>query len=356
MNQQNPVNNESGLALLMTVFVIALATILVMDMVTAARFEQRAQRSFVESLQADYVLKSSINLGRALIEMPKLDGVSEDWLGEPWALIGSAPALPISGFAGEPRMTIIDENSKIDINAIASALGSQNPFESLTQNQPENPQVISNEDFWKNALRELFSRAGFQNESYEENSYRTPGNIGYAASQQVAVIHDWIDKDTNSYRSTLFDGEGIESSLGKEWFYNRQLRNIAELVLVPGMTQERFVRVAPFIRVSGASAVPSRGINVNTAPLEVLLSLGVPEEQAVELIQERANLPINQGILQTLTAGDAQLQRFSTVRSSGFTVIARVVMPNTTRWMKANVSVQGSVNNRTTRIDSVEVY
>jgi len=120
--------DESGVALVLTVFVISLATILVVEFANTAHFDQRISRHYSESVQGDYILKSGLSFARILLELPKIDeSANADWLGEPWHAIASSPGLPISGFVGEPRMAIYDEDGKIDVNGIQGFGGNRNP-------------------------------------------------------------------------------------------------------------------------------------------------------------------------------------------------------------------------------------
>ena len=337
----------------MTVFVVTLATILVMELVTISKFDTRASRGFAEQVQGDYILRSGLNFGKLLLEIPKRPDFPEDWLGEPWALIGSAPQLPITGFVGTPQMAIVDEDGKVDLNSIlgASSFGGI-PGSDGTPGQTGTQ--LSSGDYWKTALREVFTRAGFTRESYPAEEFRTPGNQSFDAAEQVAVIHDFIDSDSIAHNSPSFSGVGIESSSNAPLFYNRPLRTLSELLLVPGITADRWARVGPFVRVGLPSLASSRRINVNTAPLEVLIALGFPESQAAEIYQQRQNLPITSQILTTLIQGDAQLARYTKVTSSEFSVFIRVTMPSTTRWLRARLTVQGSGARRKAQLSSIE--
>ncbi|MCB0358959.1 MAG: general secretion pathway protein GspK, partial [Bdellovibrionales bacterium] len=298
-----------------------------------------------ETIQAEFVLKSELNLARLLLQVPKLDGIREDWLGEPWALIGAAPNLPISGFAGEPRLMIVDDTGKLDVNSIhRGGPGSTSGV--------EDQQSL----FWKNALRALFERRGFTAEQYDAKAFRTPGNTAYDPADQVAVISDWIDADKQSYRTAGFDGEGFESTAPKGFFYNRPLKSLNELLLVPGMTAERVARIADVVSVSTIPSAASRQININTAPLDVLLAIGFPEGQATEIVQERLNLPITQEILATLVEGDQQLRQVTRVTAREFSIYGRVVMPNVTRWVYAKATVSGGGLQRNARIQNIQFY
>ena len=352
-------NNEQGIALLMTVFAIALATILVVEFAGTAQFDQRISRRYTESVQGDYILKSGLTFAQTLLEQPKLDGIREDWLGEPWNLIASAPSLPISGFVGDPRISIFDEDGKIDINSATSRAGNpagRNPLGGNTNtSNNQNNQTSDPSLFWKNSLRELFLKHGFQREQYDSEEFRTRGDVGLSASDTVAAIQDWADGDRDAYSTAAFEGTGFESNSNKKWFYNRPFKTLSELLLVPGVTLERMARIAPFVKVSGR---PGRGtqINVNTAPYDVLVSTGLPDAQAIELVQERTNLPITGEILSTLIAGDAQLQSRLKVTSNEFSVLAKVDMPATTRWLRAFITVSGGVSRRRSAVIRYELY
>ena len=340
----------------MTVFVVALATILVIDLGYRMRFDMRASRAFSEGIQGEYILKSGLSLGRALLELPKLEGINEDWLGEPWAIVASAPSLPISGVQGDPRLTIVDEEGKIDLNWIleqqsqnTGATG-QNTFSGFNSSPTTNPTAAATEVplYWKNTLRNLFEDVGFTREQFDPEQFRTPGNVSYPPADQVAVLQDWIDTDTNSYGNASFNGEGVESPQSKTLFYNRPLKNLMELAAVPGMTRERIRLIAPYVRVSPIpSAATQRQININTAPYKVLVAIGFPESQALEIVQQRQNLPYTKEMLDTLVEGDVQLKRFTKVSSTEFSIYCRVVMPNTTKWLHAIVTAQGTQKRKT---------
>lgn len=361
----SPHADEKGFALILTIFIVTLTTIIVLDFASETLAYQRTSRMYSERIQADYILKSAINLAQVLLEVPKAEGVREDWLGEPWALISAVQTLPIAGLPGEPevRLQITDESGKINLNSIysgnglAGGLGGQPGFmtpndPSLIGGQPSGQGLIDPTSTWKNALRMLFQQRGIVRESYDSKKLRTLGDRGFDADDQVAVIHDWIDPDSQSHISAEFPGNGLESSADKTWFYNRQFRTLSELPLVPGMTLERSARIGPYVRAGRNTA--SR-INVNTAPLEVLIAIGFSESQALRIVEERAKDPIGQDELALLVEGDQQLSRITTITSSEFTAYARVKMPNVERWAKAFISVSGGPGgSRRATVQSIE--
>ena len=365
-----PDHDEAGFALILTVFIVALATILVLDFASETLAYQSNARASTERVQADFTLKSTLNVAKLLLELPKLPTVGsngelratrEDWLGETWAFASSLPSLP---FPGDPRLTIVDESGKININAIYA----QNPFGGLNPNPTPTPpgaqdgdggqqqQPQDPTDFWKNALSDLFERRGFQREVYRPEARRTLGDTGYDANDQVAVLHDWIDPDSDSHSSGTFPGEGIESFAEKTWFYNRPLRSMSELALVPGMTLERIQAIGPFVKTSRTGFGTAAKINVNTAPIDVLLALGFEEATVVRIEEQRAKGPIANEDLRDLVAGSlSQLPQAVGVTSQEFSAYAQVRGANSTRWAKALISIQGGQQRRAV-ITSLEVH
>ena len=172
---------EEGFALIMTMFIVALATLLVLDFSAETLSFQRLTRSHSERVQAQYAIKSTVNVAKLLIELPKLpvEGESgirisqEDWLGEPWALVASLPALP---FPGDPRLSIVDESGKINLNAIRMDLQGASRGSAAFGQDANNPNATGQQStmFWSTALSLLLENAGFVQESYESEKKRTP--------------------------------------------------------------------------------------------------------------------------------------------------------------------------------------
>ena len=346
-----PTSNEKGVALLLVVFVIVFASLVVFELGRNAFVDQQVARSYSEGVQADFIAKSALNLGRALLERTKDPGFENtDSLLEPWALIGSAPSLPIPGFFGDPRLLITDESSKIDINNIVvQKLGSSITPKSDSAATPEP------KSFWLEALHNLFSEVGFSAEQFPPGSFRTPGDASFPPEIQAAVIHDWIDRDSNSYSSREFTGQGLESSMPKDMFFNRNLYSLSELLLVPGMTAERLSQIARFVKVSPSSGARSSAININTVTPEVLRAMGFPDNIINEFMEHRKIAPLSerdvyQG-LQILENPD--LSRNIVQNSSEFSIYVRVNMPNVTRWLRATVTRSAATG---TKVERVELY
>ena len=340
-------NSESGVALLLAIFVISLATILVFEFGRRARFDQSVSRAFVDSIQSDYTLKSGMNVSRLLLKLPKDPNYPEDWLREPWATIGQLQKLPID-IVGDPRIAIVDDDAKIDINWIKPPASSTLP--------PATPGARLPYEIWRDALAKLFQMQGFVNESYDPKEYRTVGNVGLSADNQVAAIIDYIDKDNTSYQAPGFQGKGIESGVDKRIFKNAEINTLSELLLVPGMTLERLARIAPFVKVSNKSGGATKQININTVPLQTLLALEFPEADANTIVEQRLNVPFKTTDLKaSLTPQDPTLYTKLAVSSREFSAYIRVGTASSTRWLHASLEVDISAGRKTT-VNALEYY
>lgn len=330
-------DNEQGFALLMTVFVVALCTILVLDFSDDTLRYQRQARLYQERIQADYIVKSLFVLGEVVLQLPKENGRAEDSLLDFWHLIGSEQNIPIYNFEGEARLGIVDETSKININSISN---------------PRNSRDTS----WMDSLTILFEQLGFADETYEEEQQRTLGNRGFDALNQVAVINDWLDSNSNSFSVSGY-GQGIESSAPREWFYNRNFQSFSELALVPGMTLERLAKAAPYLNVRAGNGTDTK-ININTATQPVLIALGFSEAEASAIIQNRAAEPLTRAEKDNQVAILTQRQEQASsidVISNEFSIFVRVKMANVTRWGKATFRVSGRPPSRRFTRTSLEI-
>ena len=107
------------------------------------------------------------------------------------------------------------------------------------------------------------------------------------------------------------------------------------------MTLERVGTIARFVRVSQAfPGIGARTVNVNTAPIEVLLAMGLPQALAEEIVTKRLAFPYAQDTLSAITALDPKLAGKLSVKSNEFMALARVNLSTRTLWVRAFFSVQ----------------
>lgn len=87
------------------------------------------------------------------------------------------------------------------------------------------------------------------------------------------AIADWVDADSDVRGLSGAESEYYESAEPPGRPANRMPAGISELMMVRGMTPEIYRVLAPLITVWPATA-NAGGININTAPVELLRSLG----------------------------------------------------------------------------------
>lgn len=355
LKYRSPLRDEKGVALVLTVFVISLATILVVEFASTALFDQRISLHYSESVQGDYVLKSCRTLAQVLLEVPPTeDDLNATWFGQPWNAVGSLGTLPIEGFTGNPRLAIYDEASKLEI----SQLGRVNPSTlGNPSSQPGDPTGgegtggVSRDTVMVNAFAGLFESLGFVREGYKKEDYRTLGDVGFDAETQVAVLHDWIDSNSEAFSSQGFPGNGIENNGNKEWFFNRNPLTLEELLLVPGITSERLGRLDKFITVK---SIPR--INVNTASPEVLSAIGFGDTELSSLISTRLDSPIGQELVNLIGQNNPSVRSLIHFTSNSFSIVARAEMPASTRWMKAFITVTRRGDKSTATVQETVIY
>lgn len=248
--------NQRGFALIITLFVVTLVTILVLEYHFDAQIELELAVANGEDVQAYYLALSTVNLVRAVLAQddPSSDGPQDPWAQvallngaciTPHELLSMAASAAAAGGAGTgssivgpgfvpgslealkspfspgadlrpPQdaatasaqegcvsLSITDESAKLPLNALLP----QGPPQGNGQPQP-NPE-------WKAIFEEFF------------DSFQISPDI-------VQAIVDWIDPDDNRFGS-----EGAESSdyAGLEKPYeaaNKPLRSPGELRLIKG--------------------------------------------------------------------------------------------------------------------------
>jgi general secretion pathway protein K len=212
--------NQRGVALLMAMLVVALATVTAVSLV----HEQSLSMRKTGHIQAtENALMYSLGLedyARLFLQKDsansKIDHLQEDWA------IG-IPALPIDG--GFLSGALQDEQSKINLNAIV--------------------------------------------EKEVEDRLRVLCNNLDVSPVFISALKDWVDSDQDTV-----DADGAEDDYytALEQPYraaNRNLTDLSELLLVKGVDREMFEIIAPFVTVLPTPT----GLNLNTIPAEIYKTL-----------------------------------------------------------------------------------
>jgi general secretion pathway protein K len=261
-----PLKNRRGMALLLTLTIIALLVTTTLELNRRARISIQTTAATRDRLRLSQMVESGVQAAVALLVKDKkgseTDSIQEDWADPAKidALVGSL------GFEeGQLKLKISDERSRIQLNALVQFPDSQ------TFNEPQR------------MLWERFLTAAFL--VYEHPDETDPVNT------IINSMKDWLDSG---------DDEAISGLTGAESDYYRDLdppyscRNgpfthLSEVLRVKAVTPELFYGkdevpgIADYLTISAMTDDGSKQftfdgrININTAEIPVLMTL-LPEE------------------------------------------------------------------------------
>lgn len=233
---------QAGVALIMALMVVALATIAAAAMASRQQLDVRRTANLLDGDQA-YVYALAVESWARMILARDARDNQTDHLDEVWAQ--RMPPIGVPG--GQIDGYVADLQGRFNLNNLVNADGqiSQGDF-----------------DYFQRLLRAL------------------------ELDERLALaIVDWIDPD---FDTRFPDGAEDDFYLATEWPYraaNQPLQSISELRLIRGVDVETWRRLAPFV-----TALPVRtAININTAtaPLLQALAEGLGTQDGEQLVEKR---------------------------------------------------------------------
>jgi general secretion pathway protein K len=239
------IRTQRGVALVMVLLIVAMATTIAAFMAQQQSFWQREMENGRDRAQARRIAEAGIDWARAVLADDAFINQSDHGK-EMWAM--KLPAIPVEG--GEVQGTIIDQQGLFNLN-------------NLVRNG-----ALSTPDLAR--FQRLLTALGL------------PQELGGA-------LVDWLD--TNS--ETMDNGAEDEYYLSLAKPYrcaNRPLSDIGELSWVKGFDAAIIKRLQPFV-----SVLPESGtaINVNFAPPEILVAVlpGLTLQDARQLVTQIKSTP-----------------------------------------------------------------
>jgi general secretion pathway protein K len=231
---------REGIALITTMMIVALVVAVVVEFNRATIAEIEVSKNFSDEKKITYIAISGVSGIKDLLMIEgmysKVDSLLEDWAKSKTYFESATMALD----EGKLEGTIWDEESKINVNHLVSEKGL---FDEVQKK------------LWERLLKQP--------------------RFGLTADQVNTIIHgvkDWIDQD-----SEVTGIYGAEDTAYLQRGYrckNGPLNTIEELLLISGITKEIFYGterregIQPYFTVFGSGQ-----ININTAPLPILLAL-----------------------------------------------------------------------------------
>ncbi len=318
--------DEKGFALILVVFIISLATIIVTMFSTETFSFLKRSRSLTDSITADYAAHSALEVALSILEIPDDPSLPQ----QPWQILSAMPSLPISGFIGDVRVQVIDEDALINVNAITASSGISGA-PTGGDNGPGNG-TANIADFWKFSLVTLFDDL-----SYTSYPTASGSSSQFSTEQQIAILTDWIDPDSIPFSSETFPAKGNESTNQNSLYLNRPLRLIDELGRVPGISISFLQNAAQYLRTGTSNDYK---INVNTAHPLVLKALGFQDSELNGILDKRQVQRLTPQELEILVPPSSSLAKVTTTSSNNYRIIVRSKSVSTIRWLEAECVVQ----------------
>ncbi|HEY6433623.1 MAG TPA: hypothetical protein VIZ17_16715 [Acetobacteraceae bacterium] len=253
---------ESGVALLIVLWMVALLAVLAITFANSARTELEMARNEYEAAHARNLADAGVSL--ALLRL--IEPLSDTLIRE------DGTAMPFRFGDGSVRVSMQNEDGKIDLNAASTAL-----------------------------LDRLFRVIGLA----DDDSSQLAASIAEWRTEQLRKWNTHVpgDASRNDHRPTI-----------------EAFRNLEDLRQVPGVTAALFRQITPFVTVYSHSSA----IDPLTAPLNVLQSLPELSPRAVQaLVTARAAAAPIPGTLPMLNDPDGTAPHVAattlTIRSQGIT-------------------------------------
>lgn len=237
---------QHGVALVLVLLIVAMATTIAAFMVQQQAFWQREMENGRDRAQARRIAEAGIDWARAVLADDASVNPGVDNAREMWAM--QLPAIPVEG--GEVQGTIVDQQGLFNLN-------------NLVANG-----VLSAPDLAR--FQRLLATLGL------------PQELGN-------TLVDWMDANGE----TMPNGAEDEYYMSLDKPYrcaNLPLSDIGELVWVRGFDATTIQRLQPFVSVLPVS---NTAVNVNFAPPEVLMAIlpGLTLQDARQLALQASSTP-----------------------------------------------------------------
>lgn len=246
MNSTTRLKKQKGVALITTMLVVSLATILAVALVEHLHFDMRRTENILRLDQANLYNRAAVDVSRGLLALDLKESNKYDDLNDIDLFNTQMGAFPVEG--GSISMSIKDLQSCFNLNNL-----------SPTTAEPGRH---------RDAYIALLGALGI--DTFQVNTL-------------VDSLIDWLDEDDLSRNN----GAEFDYYLGLEIPYraaNTLLSSISELRLINGYTEEVIESLEEHICV-----IPeiNTGININTASQEMLESLNGLNGKGQQIVNDR---------------------------------------------------------------------
>ena len=216
-----PPRHQRGVALLVALLVVALAAILIAALLDRGELALARTRNTLRGEQAEaYAQGLEAYAAKVLLDIPTEQA---DTNTSPWAM--PLPPQPVPG--GTIAATMRDQNGCFNLNNLVS------------KNAAERKE-------WIGIFRRLLTVVGLQ-------------------ADLASAVEGWLDPELRTKEANFYLAQAVPYRPRGGLF-----AHVSELRLVRGFGGDAYARLAPYV----CALPPGTKLNVNTAPVPVLMSLG----------------------------------------------------------------------------------
>ncbi|HMH16696.1 MAG TPA: type II secretion system minor pseudopilin GspK [Burkholderiales bacterium] len=242
-------SRQRGIALVTAIMIVAIAATVAVKIAFGNQIWFRQMENVSDRGATDWLRRGALHWASVVL-MEDAAQTQIDHLGESWAM--GLPTLPVEG--GGIRVSAEDAQGRFNLN-------------SVWRNNALSPQDIA-----------IFGRL-----------------LGVLRLDPLLVnaLIDWIDPDAEATSPGGAEDVDYLNSNPPYRTANRPLTSVDELRLVRGFDAKTMAALLPFVTVLPPTA--SAGINVNTAPAEILAALvdHLDLATAQRIVEERTGKPFN---------------------------------------------------------------
>jgi len=282
-------SDRRGMALILTLLVVAILTAMVVEFAYGVYVNTSTLNNWRTAQHLSVAAASSVRFGAKLISENN-SMFTYTYPGH----IEMAQRIPFDEIDGTVYLRIEDENSKFNLNSL------------VNQNRTLNANAYA-------GLLRMLTSLDIKSEIADR-------------------ILDWIDQDSEP---RLYDSENSAK--------NGYLDSIDELLLIPGLNDETFEKMRPYVTIYGTAQV-----NINGAGLPVLMSLSDSIDRGVaeRIIRYRESTPFEkvQDIFQVagMDRIGTSLLGYITVKGTAFHLHSTAQSGNIKRIIESVLDVSGS--------------
>lgn len=299
-------HNERGIALIITLLVVALLTITVVEFTYSVEVDQHMARNALSGLQATLLARSGINMGEAFLlhdDDPLVDAFTEEWCPSPGPEGYSCRIDETNSQLVVPdnmrlRVQILDESGKFNINVTRPRSVALWRAWRTWKNQNADPKTAPVVEAWKNVLANILAQRGVGSEvadavlDYWDQLYEaqfgdqgTPGVTGTPAMATPTPVSPGSPTPApNAAALAILD-----------------LPSLDDASVIPGLTPAAIRHLRPVLTALDSNRMAQ--VNINTAPREVLSAIIGDDSIVGNIVSQRQNNPLKQQDLGALLAG-----------------------------------------------------